>query len=193
MHPQGKRLVIAKNIPMKTLELLMAKMEEKYNIGMNDIEIRPSDVSQYTRTSESNTEQDQLDEFAPSDNGGEEPDEYEILHRLASMWWNGTEQQMIKAQRTLEAMGWEIGEDEGYDDGGVFVVRAGDEHGKSYISWPHEDLQLDESTSKVIAKTAKDLVNPPKIMQHRAKRDQEREVQYRDAQRKIDEDYLDEK
>jgi hypothetical protein len=37
-------------------------------------------------------------------------------------------------------MGWEIGEDEGYDDGGVFVVRAGDVNGNSYISWPHEDL-----------------------------------------------------
>ena len=86
-----------------------------------------------------------LTEFAPSDdNGDNEPDEYEILHRLAAMWWLGTEQQMIKAQRTLQAMGWEIGEDEGYDDGGVFVVRAGDEHGKSYISWPHEDLQLNE-------------------------------------------------
>jgi hypothetical protein len=90
-------------------------------------------------------------EFAPygsgDDNSG--PSEEEILHRLAAMWWNGTEQEMIKAQRTLEAMGWEIGEDEGYDDGGVFVVRAGDEHGKSYISWPHEDLiNLNELTFK---------------------------------------------
>lgn len=84
-------------------------------------------------------------EFAPpGSNDGDEPDEYEILHRLAAMWWLGTEQQMIKAQRTLASMGWEIGEDEGYDDGGVFVVRANDEHGKSYISWPHEDLQLNE-------------------------------------------------
>ena len=87
-----------------------------------------------------------LNEFAPpgSGDGDNEPDEYEILHRLAAMWWLGTEQQMIKAQRTLASMGWEIGEDEGYDDGGVFVVRANDEHGKSYISWPHEDLQLNE-------------------------------------------------
>jgi hypothetical protein len=86
-----------------------------------------------------------LNEFAPSDdNGDNEPNEYEILHRLAAMWWLGTEQQMIKAERALASMGWEIGEDEGYDDGGVFVVRANDEHGKSYISWPHEDLQLNE-------------------------------------------------
>ena len=85
-----------------------------------------------------------INEFAPPGGDDREPDEEEILHRLASQWWTGTEQDMIRAERTLASMGWEIGEDEGYDDGGVFVVRAGDENGKSYISWPHEDLQLDE-------------------------------------------------
>lgn len=85
----------------------------------------------------------------PSENnGGDDDREYEILHRLASQWWLGDEQAMIKAERTLASMGWEIGEDEGYDDGGVFVVRAGDINGKSYISWPHEDLQLDESITE---------------------------------------------
>jgi hypothetical protein len=80
------------------------------------------------------------------DNDGDR--EYELLHKLASQWWLGDEQAMIKAERTLASMGWEIGEDEGYDDGGVFVVRAGDINGKSYISWPHEDLQLDESITE---------------------------------------------
>ena len=76
------------------------------------------------------------------DNG---PDEDEILFRLAKQWWLGTEQDMIRAERTLASMGWEIGEDEGsYDNGGVFVVRAGDVNGKSYMSWPHEDLIVDE-------------------------------------------------
>jgi hypothetical protein len=91
-------------------------------------------------------EAEEIEEFAPpeGDGDGDGGDEEEILHRLASMWWLGNEQQMARAERTLASMGWEIGEDEGYDDGGVFVVRAGDEHGKSYISWPHEDLQLSE-------------------------------------------------
>lgn len=82
-----------------------------------------------------------LQEFAiaPGGDGDDEPDE-EILRRLAAQWWNGTAQEMYKAEKTLAAMGWEIGEDEGYDQGGVFVIRAGDEHGKSYISWPHEEL-----------------------------------------------------
>ena len=39
-----------------------------------------------------------------------------------------------------------------------------------------------ESKSKAISKTAKDLSNPPKIMQHRAKRDQERDRHYAGSQ-----------
>jgi hypothetical protein len=64
---------------------------------------------------------------------------------LAAQWWNGTEQQMAKAQRTLAAMGWEIGQDEsGDDDAGVFLVRAGDVNGNSYIAFNHSDLGLNE-------------------------------------------------
>jgi hypothetical protein len=51
-------------------------------------------------------------------------------------------------------MGWEIGEDEGsYDDGGVFVVRAGDVNGRSYQSWPHEELVMDEGMWDTIKKS----------------------------------------
>jgi len=85
-----------------------------------------------------------VDEFASPGGDDSGPDEEEILFRLAKQWWLGNEQDMIRAERTLASMGWEIGEDEGYDDGGVFVVRAGDVNGKSYISWPHEDLIVDE-------------------------------------------------
>ena len=92
-----------------------------------------------------------LAEFAPpgGDDGG--PDEDEILFKLAKQWWLGSEQDMIRVERTLASMGWEIGEDEGsYDDGGVFVVRAGDVNGKSYQSWPHEELSLDEGTNPIV-------------------------------------------
>jgi hypothetical protein len=48
---------------------------------------------------------------------------------------------------------------------------------------------MTEEKSKAIGKTAKDLTDPPKVMQHRAKRDQEREKQYKNAQlRKDDSD-----
>ena len=86
-----------------------------------------------------------VQEFATPGGDDNGPDEDEILFRLAKQWWLGTEQDMIRAERTLASMGWEIGEDEGsYDNGGVFVVRAGDVNGKSYMSWPHEDLIVDE-------------------------------------------------
>ena len=83
-----------------------------------------------------------LNEFAPVGGDDREPDEEEILRQLAKMWWLGTEQEMAKAQKTLAAMGWEIGQDEsGDDDAGVFVIRAGDEHGDSYIAFNHSDLE----------------------------------------------------
>jgi len=89
--------------------------------------------------------EEEIEEFAPPGGDDREPDEEEILRRLAAQWWNGTEQQMSKAQNTLAAMGWEIGQDEsGDDDAGVFVVRAGDEHGDSYMAFNHSDLDLNE-------------------------------------------------
>lgn len=85
--------------------------------------------------------------FDAGDDDDDDPDEEEILHKLASMWWNGSAQQKVKIENTLEAMGWSIGEDEGSDAGGVFVVQIDDEHGSSYISWSPKDLQLDEDYS----------------------------------------------
>jgi len=58
---------------------------------------------------------------------------------LAAEWWNGDEDPRI--ERTLALAGWEIGQDEGYDNGGAFVVQAGDINGRSYISWPAEELE----------------------------------------------------
>ena len=83
-----------------------------------------------------------LKEFAPVGGDDREPDEEEILRQLAAKWWLGTEQEMSKAQKTLAAMGWEIGQDEsGDDDAGVFVIRAGDENGDSYIAFNHSELE----------------------------------------------------
>ena len=86
----------------------------------------------------------QLYEFAPSDDG-DGPDQEELLRRMAAHWWNGNERQMAKVENTLAAMGWEIGQDEGYDEGGVFVVRAGDEHGRTYTSWSADELEMNEA------------------------------------------------
>jgi len=92
--------------------------------------------------------EDNLKEFAPVGGDDREPNEEEILRQLASMWWLGTEQQMAKAQKTLAAMGWEIGQDEsGDDDAGVFLIRPGDEHGDTYIAFNHSDLELNEAAN----------------------------------------------
>jgi len=89
--------------------------------------------------------EEDLEEFAAVGGDDREPDEEEILRQLAAQWWNGTEKQMAKAQNTLAAMGWEIGQDEsGDDDAGVFVIRAGDENGNSYMAFNHSDLDLNE-------------------------------------------------
>jgi hypothetical protein len=92
---------------------------------------------------------EELNEFAPVGGDDREPDEEEILRQLAAKWWLGTEQEMSKAQKTLAAMGWDIGQDEsGDDDAGVFVIRVGDENGDSYIAFNHSDLEeLNEATA----------------------------------------------
>ena len=83
-----------------------------------------------------------LNEFAADDgDGGGEDD---ALRNYAKMWWAGDEATQMQIEKVLARMGWEIGEDEGgYDNGGVFVVRAGDENGNSYQSWAAEDLTED--------------------------------------------------
>ena len=86
---------------------------------------------------------DILREFAPDsggDGGGDDGFSEETLKRLAAAWYNGDEDPRV--EQTLMAAGWEIGQDEGYDDEpGVFVVQAGDVNGHSFISWPANELR----------------------------------------------------
>jgi len=90
-----------------------------------------------------------LMEFAPGNGDDREPNEEEILRRLAAQWWSGSEQQMARAQQTLEAMGWEIGPDEsGDDDAGVYVYRIGDDDGRDTIAFGHSELSLDEGVTE---------------------------------------------
>jgi hypothetical protein len=82
-----------------------------------------------------------IDEFAPpgGDDGNDGFSE-ETLKRMAAQWYQGNEDPRI--EKTLAAAGWEIGQDEGYDDEpGVFVVQSGDINGNSYMSWPAQELQ----------------------------------------------------
>jgi hypothetical protein len=97
-----------------------------------------------------------LTEFAPSDSGdgGGDDDGFDedTLRKLAAQWFAGDEDPQV--ERLLAAAGWEIGQDEGYDDEpGVFVVLAGDDDGRSYISWPAEELRsaMSEGVSEAAA------------------------------------------
>jgi hypothetical protein len=82
-----------------------------------------------------------LKEFAPvGSNDGNDGFSDDTLKLLAAQWYNGDEDP--KVEQTLLAAGWEIGQDEGYDDEpGVFVVQAGDINGNSYMSWPADELR----------------------------------------------------
>ena len=111
-----------------------------------------------------------LTEFAADD--GNDGGEDDALRNYARMWWAGDEATQMQIERALAKMGWEIGEDEGgYDNGGVFVVRAGDENGNSYQSWAAEDLtegvaegDLNEkSTSQAQFRTMAAAAHDPKF------------------------------
>jgi hypothetical protein len=120
----------------KDLTQYLDRLEKKVSVN-RDLKDKAKDAVKRGRAEE------EIEEFAPVGGDDREPDEEEILRQLAAQWWNGTEQQMAKAQNTLAAMGWEIGQDEsGDDDAGVFVIRAGDENGNSYMAFPHSDLDL---------------------------------------------------
>lgn len=87
------------------------------------------------------TVDDEIKEFAPP--GGDDGNDGfsdDTLKRLAAQWYHGDEDPRV--EKTLMAAGWEIGQDEGYDDEpGVFVVQAGDVNGNSYMSWPANELR----------------------------------------------------
>jgi hypothetical protein len=124
----------------KDLTTYLDRLEKKVRID-RDLKDKAQDAVQKGKAEE------EIEEFAPPGGDDREPDEEEILRQLAAQWWNGTEQQMAKAQNTLAAMGWEIGQDEsGDDDAGVFLVRAGDVNGNSYMAFNHSDLDLSEDT-----------------------------------------------
>ncbi len=78
-----------------------------------------------------------VNEFAPSDSG--DNNEEDVLHKYARMWYNGDDATQQQVEQILDRMGWEIGELES-EEGGAFVVQAGDENGDSYIGFTANDL-----------------------------------------------------
>jgi hypothetical protein len=112
-----------------------------------------------------------LNEFAPNDGGSDEED---TLLKFARMWYNGDDDTQQKVEQALARQGWEIGELES-EEGGAFVIRAGDENGDSYIGFAVADLT--ENTSNAMAQTASRLANKDdgKVAKLRAAGDKRRE------------------
>ena len=99
---------------------------------------------------------EKIDEFAPSqpkDDGDERPED--ILKRYAARWYNGNASVQKEVEYILQLQGWNIGEIES-EEGGAFIIRAGDINGDSYVGWTAEDLgqSLDEGVKQWLAGVA---------------------------------------
>lgn len=128
-----------RDIPVEKL----AKLYQDYTRRSPDV------MQSHGTTNEESAER--LAEFAPPDSGdgGGDDDGFDedTLRKLAAQWFNGDEDPQV--ERLLAAAGWEIGQDEGYDDEpGVFVVMSGDDDGRSYMSWPAEELRSDVAEAR---------------------------------------------
>lgn len=81
-------------------------------------------------------------EFIDVNDGGDDIDH--LLKKLASQWWHGDESTQTRVEKTLEALGWEIGQDEsGEPDAAVFLIMIGDWNGKSYLPFGQSELRND--------------------------------------------------
>jgi hypothetical protein len=160
--PRRTPILVNRKVPYNLVDRYLELAIKKYNLQQGRFEFRNAEEEKvaeglgipYPTTYEQENDKfkrrgpmriTNMTEFAPPGSDDREPDEEEILRQLAAQWWNGSAQQMKKAQQTLQAMGWEIGQDEsGDDDAGVFVIRIGDVNGDSYIAFPHSELGLNE-------------------------------------------------
>lgn len=105
-----------------------------------------------------------LNEFAPDDGSGGEED---TLHKYARMWYNGNDAVQQQVEQILARSGWEIGEIES-EEGGAFVVQAGDEHGDSYIGFAVADLtEASLATMRDFFAGDENARDPMKITQQR--------------------------
>jgi hypothetical protein len=124
-----------------------------------------------------------LNEFA-IDHGDDKGGEEHMLHKYARMWYNGDLHVQHKVEKILDRMGWEIGEIES-EEGGCFVVRSGDEHGRSYIGFALQDLsearqsaavKLQRAFEREQAKSAASRKRGEEVMAQ-AKKDSEKQDQ----------------
>ncbi len=113
---------------------LLEDWSDKYKRSINCN--NPKGFSQRAHCQGRKKHNESINEFSSDDGSGGEED---TLLKFARMWYKGDDDIQHKVERVLDRMGWEIGEIES-EEGGVFVVRSGDEHGSSYIGFAQDDL-----------------------------------------------------
>ena len=99
---------------------------------------------------DSELDESQLNEFAPSGDDNRENNPEDVLFRFAQMWYSAPDvATQRRVEQALAKIGWDIGELES-EEGGAFVMRIGDDAGDSYLAWSEEQLadQLNELTFK---------------------------------------------
>jgi hypothetical protein len=135
----------ANNIPGEMPRSLVSK---KRAVDMYKSNIEEGDVILHPRFKAQQQEKERLDQLI-ADYQKQAAAEEADLKRLATFWWNNDESPEV--EQLLARMGWEIGQDEGYDDEpGAFVVQIGDEDGDSFISWSPDELRNNVTEGDVV-------------------------------------------
>ena len=112
------------------------------------VDLQEGDVILHPRFKAQQQEKERLDQLI-ADYQKQAAAEEADLKRLATFWWNNDESPEV--EQLLARMGWEIGQDEGYDDEpGAFVVQIGDEDGDSFLSWSPDDLRNNVTEGDVV-------------------------------------------
>ena len=148
----AKNLKKLTNVDYDTVDRLMKAISKKYNLSNDGKDLHVMFAKLYGHNpdywvrKQKGLAEGALNEFAPDDGGGDEED---MLLKFARMWYNGDLPTQQQIEKILARSGWEIGELES-EEGGAFVVQAGDENGNSYIGFSVADLTegLAEADSK---------------------------------------------
>jgi hypothetical protein len=76
--------------------------------------------------------------------------------KFARMWYQGDDNVKQKVEQALDSIGWEIGPLES-EEGGCFVVQAGDEDGDTYIGFTPQELSEGIAEGSVLNRVRDEL------------------------------------
>lgn len=129
---------------MRAQEFVTEKWSTKYKRSIDCS--HPRGFSQRAHCAGRKKNED-LNEFAPGDSG--DSGQEDMFFKYAKLWYNGNSAVQQRIEQTLANAGWEIGPLES-EEGGAFIVQAGNDDSSTYMGWSAEELQdpLNELTFK---------------------------------------------